>query len=270
MSVDRLITAAAAVPVPSDNRLAGGVYVVAGGGDRSLTVSAGAHASLLLLPASAADVRVAIEVERGAELSVVELLASGAHATVHVRQSEAAVCRMTTLVLSSAEVRHEIDLVQRDARFELNGAMVLSGGERVDWKTDVKHLSSDCSSCSVVKGVAAGASHGRFGGLVYVAPDAQRTDAQQTSRNVTIGAEARIETSPQLEIYADDVKCSHGATVGQIDGEAIMYMRQRGLTEAQARRLQIEGFVGDVVMHSAVESVGGILAEIVAAKLETI
>ncbi len=270
MSVDRLITAASAVPVPSDGRLAEGVYAAAAG-DKSLTVGAGAHASLLLLP-PADDARIVIEIaiERGAELSVVELLTSEAHVTVHVRQSEASVCRMTALVLSSAEVRHEIDLVQRDARFELNGAMVLSGEERVDWKTDVRHLSSDCSSSSVVKGVAAGASHGRFGGLVYVAPDAQRTDAQQTSRNVTIGAEARIETSPQLEIYADDVKCSHGATVGQIDGEAIMYMRQRGLAEAQARRLQIEGFVGDVVMHSAVESVGGILAEIVADKLETI
>lgn len=270
MTVDRLITAAAAVPVPSDGRLAEGVYFAAGGGDMSLTVSGGAHASLLLLHTAAGDARIGIEIERGAELSVVELFTAAAHATVHVRQSEASTCRMTTLVLSSAEVRHEVDLAQRDARFELNGAMVLSGEERVDWKTDVSHLSPDCSSRSVVKGVAAGESHGRFGGLVYVAPDAQRTDAQQTSRNVTIGSEARIETSPQLEIYADDVKCSHGATVGQIDGEAIMYMRQRGLTEAQARRLQIEGFVGDVVMHSAVESVGGILAEVVAAKLETI
>ncbi len=72
-------------------------------------------------------------------------------------------------------------------------------------------------------------------------PDAQRTDSQQTSRNITLGADARIETSPQLEIYADDVKCSHGATVGQIDGEQLMYMRQRGLSREQAQRLHIEG-----------------------------
>ena len=270
MTVDRLITAAAAEPVPADGRLTGGVYAVTDGGDRRLTVAEGAHASLLLLHTAAGEALIEIEMERSAELSVVELFTSDERATVHVRQCEASLCRMTALVLSSAEVRHKVELTRRDARFDLNGAMVLSGEEHADWKIDVCHLSPDCSSRSVVKGVASGASHGRFGGLVYVAPDAQHTDSQQTSRNITIGQEARIETSPQLEIYADDVKCSHGATVGQLDGEAIMYMRQRGLSELQARRLQIEGFVGEVVMHSAVESVGEILAETLAAKLETI
>ncbi|MDE6862589.1 MAG: SufD family Fe-S cluster assembly protein [Alistipes sp.] len=270
MTVDRLITAAAAEPIPSHGRLAGGVYVAVDGGDMSLTVPEGVRASLLLIGRGGGNSAIRIDIERGAELSVVELFAGSTGSRLHITQSESSLCRMTTLVLSSSEVRHTVDLMQRDARFDLGGAFVLSGDDRSDWKIDVNHRSADCSSRSVVKGVASGSSHGRFGGLVYVAPDAQRTDSQQTSRNVTIGAQARIETSPQLEIYADDVKCSHGATVGQIDGEAIMYMRQRGLTEAQARRLQIEGFVGDVVMHTVVESVGGILAEIVAEKLETI
>ena len=125
-------------------------------------------------------------------------------------------------------------------------------------------MSADCVSQTAVKGVASGRAHGSFSGLVYVAPDAQHTDSSQSSRNVVIG-NARIETMPQLEIYADDVKCSHGATVGQMDAEAVMYMRQRGLSLADAKRLQIEGFLSDVVMHAAIDTLAeplqGLLAE---------
>lgn len=107
---------------------------------------------------------------------------------------------------------------------------------------------------------------GEFGGLVYVAPDAQRTDARQQSRNMLLSRTARITTQPQLEIYADDVKCSHGATVGQMDAEAIYYMRQRGLSEAAARRLQIEGFVGDIVRRSSFEPLHEAVMELVSEK----
>ena len=127
-------------------------------------------------------------------------------------------------------------------------------------------MAADCRSHTQIKGVATGKSHGSFAGLVYVAPDAQRTDSVQSSRNITVG-EARIETMPQLEIYADDVKCSHGATVGQMNDDAILYMRQRGLSLADAKRLQIEGFVDDVVLHSVVEGSEAILAELLAEKL---
>ena len=109
---------------------------------------------------------------------------------------------------------------------------------------------------------------GEFRGLVYVAPDAQRTAARQTSRNVVLGDEARITTRPQLEIYADDVKCSHGATVGQMDEDALLYMRQRGLSEAQARALLMEGFVADVVRRCGVEQLHEVLMRGVGEKLE--
>ena len=121
---------------------------------------------------------------------------------------------------------------------------------------------------SYIKGVAGGTAVGEFCGLVYVAPDAQRTDAQQQNRNILLSETARITTQPQLEIYADDVKCSHGATVGQMDSEAILYMRQRGLSEAQARRVQIEGFVGDVVRRCGIEPLCEAAMEAVVAKLE--
>ena len=92
--------------------------------------------------------------------------------------------------------------------------------------------------------------------------------AQQQNRNILLSETARITTQPQLEIYADDVKCSHGATVGQMDSEAILYMRQRGLSEAQARGLQIEGFVGDVVRRCGIEPLCEAAMEAVVAKLE--
>ena len=130
------------------------------------------------------------------------------------------------------------------------------------------HNVPDCRSDSAVKGVAGGRAVGEFCGLVYVAPGAQRTDARQQSRNILLSREARITTQPQLEIYADDVKCSHGATVGQMDAEAILYMRQRGLSEADARRLQIEGFVGDVVRRCGVEPLCEAVMEMVSAKME--
>ena len=130
----------------------------------------------------------------------------------------------------------------------------------------VNHNVADCNSFSLVKGIAGAEAVGEFEGMVYVAPDAQRTDAVQTSRNIVIGDTARIQTKPQLEIYADDVKCSHGATVGQLDGEAVMYMRQRGLSEQQARRLQIEGFVNDIVLSAG--DMGEVWSEELTAKLE--
>ena len=104
-----------------------------------------------------------------------------------------------------------------------------------------------------------------------VEPNVLSQLAEQTVRsNILLSETARITTQPQLEIYADDVKCSHGATVGQMDAEAILYMRQRGLSEAQARRLQIEGFVGDVVTRCGIEPLCGAILERAAAKIETL
>ena len=99
-----------------------------------------------------------------------------------------------------------------------------------------------------------------FKGLVYVAQDAQRTDAKQLNRNVELGG-GRVVSEPQLEIYADDVKCSHGSTVGQLDEQAIYYMRQRGIPQEVAERLMLEGFVGDVVAKCDVEPLREVLAD---------
>ena len=148
----------------------------------------------------------------------------------------------------------------------MNAAYVATGFDHSVLSLMTRHLVADCKSASVIKGVASGKATGEFKGLVYVAQDAQRTDAQQTNRNVELGG-GRIVSEPQLEIYADDVKCSHGSTVGQLDEQAIYYMRQRGISQESAERLLLEGFVEDVVAKCEVEALREMLNQAVQAKL---
>ena len=255
---ERIIQAFAASPIPAGCCTESGRWVLCADADKDITIADGATVELLLVDGSKA-VNIDIDVRRGGVLRIVEVVTSHSATQLSVAVGKGAECTITQVILSASDVRVVASLVGREARFELGGVFVLTDGDQTSVTADVNHMTSDCVSRIKVKGVASGKSHGRFSGLVYVAPDAQRTDSEQTNRNVTIG-EGRIETLPQLEIYADDVKCSHGATVGQMDSDAILYMRQRGLSLADAKRLQIEGFVDDVVLHSAVE--GDVVAEV--------
>ena len=230
--------------------------------------AAGASARIVVLH-TAADMSV-VEVELGAEaqLELTELFTAEAFAEVSVKQAARSRCRLTTVQLSSANASYRIDLDGADAENELGGVFLAAGEGHCVLKLHTAHNVADCRSDSYVKGVAGGQAVGEFCGMVYVAPDAQRTDARQQSRNILLSRTARITTQPQLEIYADDVKCSHGATVGQMDSEAILYMRQRGLSEQQARRLQMEGFVAAIAAHCAVEPLCEELYRRIVAKLE--
>ena len=225
-----------------------------------IEAAAGASARIVVLH-TAADMSVV-------ELELTELFTAEAFAEVSVKQAARSRCRLTTVQLSSANASYRIDLDGADAENELGGVFLAAGNEHCVVKLRTGHNVADCRSNSYIKGVAGGQAVGEFCGLVYVAPDAQRTDARQQSRNILLSETARITTQPQLEIYADDVKCSHGATVGQMDADAILYMRQRGLSEAQARRLQIEGFVGDVVGRCGIEPLCGAIMELASVKIE--
>lgn len=255
----------AAQPLPADGRIANGGWYMDEYGDCDVVVTAGSKATLVVADdEGSADIN--IDVEHGAELRILHLVTRHSAMNISVAVAADAVCKMTQVIVSSSDTRVVASLVERGAEFELGGVFLLSNEDKASVTADVNHMASDCRSNTKVKGVATGKAHGSFAGLVYVAPDAQRTDSVQSSRNITVG-EARIETMPQLEIYADDVKCSHGATVGQMNDDAILYMRQRGLSLADAKRLQIEGFVDDVVLHSVVEGSEAILAELLAEKL---
>lgn len=151
----------------------------------------------------------------------------------------------------ATRVNYVTGLDGRDAETSLYGLYLGTGAELCDVNMKVMHMVPDCRSFEVVKGVVSGCATGSFTGMVYVAPDAQRTSALQQSRNLQLSDSSRIFTEPQLEIYADDVKCSHGATVGQLNEEEIYYMRQRGIGEQEARKLQLQGFVNDVISHCA-------------------
>lgn len=231
-------------------------------------LTAGAAAQLVVLHTKAGVARLDVELAEGAQLDLTEIFLGETFAEIALRQGERSCCRVTTVELSSANASYRIDLNGRGASNELNGVFLATEKEHCVVRLHTAHNVPDCTSVSCIKGVADDEAVGEFSGLVYVAPDAQRTDARQQSRNVLLSEKARIETMPQLEIYADDVKCSHGATVGQMDAEAILYMRQRGLSEADARRLQIEGFVGDVVRRCGVEPLCEAVMEMVSAKME--
>jgi len=207
-------------------------------------------------------------VRTGARLRLAELFTAEAFRTIRIRQEAGSSASLTLLMLGSGNAECTVDLDGPGAESRISGLFLAAPGDRCEVSLRTNHNAPECRSESLVKGVASGQAAGEFRGLVYVAPDAQRTDARQTSRNIELGDGARIVTKPQLEIYADDVKCSHGATVGQLDGEAILYMRQRGLSEQQARRLQIEGFAGDIVARCAVEGLYDELSEAVSARLE--
>jgi Fe-S cluster assembly protein SufD len=142
-----------------------------------------------------------------------------------------------------------VDLIGRGAEFHLNALYIASGEGRAHIDTQINHFAPDCVSRQLIKGIAAGSATASFTGLVHVARNAQKTDASQRNQNLQLTDTAHIHTNPGLEIYADDVKCSHGATIGRLDEEAIYYMRQRGIGEALARRMQLHGFADEIVNY---------------------
>ena len=265
MVLQRIKELISAKAIPANGRITTGGWTLEEGGGYDIVVEAGSQAVLLIADSTnVGDVN--IDVAKEATLRILNIVEKQSAMNIAIGVAEDAQCLMTEVVVSSSDTRVVASLMERGARFELGGVFVLTDDDQASVTVDVNHIASDCQSYTSVKGVAAGKSHGSFSGLVYVAPDAQRTDSVQSSRNVTMG-DAHIETLPQLEIYADDVKCSHGATVGQMDSDAILYMRQRGLSLADAKRLQIEGFVDDVVLHSVIAGSEEALAELLAEKL---
>jgi Fe-S cluster assembly protein SufD len=121
----------------------------------------------------------------------------------------------------------------------------------VDNHTTIDHAEPHCSSHEVYKGILGGRARGVFNGKIIVRQDAQKTDAKQTNKALLLSDTAQINTKPQLEIFADDVKCTHGATIGQLDADAMFYLQARGISRADARALLIRGFVGDIVNRVA-------------------
>lgn len=209
----------------------------------------------IILGTECADCGGEWTVAKGESLEVYQLCSEGNH-RVCLRLEEGAHAKVVFAAASSSQVAYDycIELSGEDAEVELYGVFVAREGANIKVHTEMRHNAPRCRSNQQVRGVASEGGYGLFDGLVYVAPDAQQTEAYQQSRNVLLAPSARIQTQPQLEIYADDVKCSHGATVGQMNEEEIYYMRQRGLSEEDARRLQLGGFVQEIADKVADEA----------------
>jgi Fe-S cluster assembly protein SufD len=129
----------------------------------------------------------------------------------------------------------------------LNGLYLSDGSQHIDNQTSIEHIAPNCPSHEVYKGVLDGRSHGVFNGKVYVHPEAQKTDGKQSNNNLLLSPQARIDTKPQLEIFADDVKCTHGATVGRLDELSMFYLNSRGIGAESARTLLTYAFAADVL-----------------------
>jgi Fe-S cluster assembly protein SufD len=199
---------------------------------------------------------VAVRLAAEAALTRTVLIEEAAD-TVHIGLLEAtlgAKARFSgfVLLLGGRRVRHEANvcLAGEGASCEINGGFLVHGSDEANIVTAIDHASPGGRTSELIKGVAAGRGHGAFQGRIVVREHAQKTDAHQLSRNLIIGRRAVIDTKPELEIYADDVKCSHGASVGDLDEAALFYLRARGIPAEEARRMLIDGF-----LREAVESV---------------
>jgi Fe-S cluster assembly protein SufD len=167
--------------------------------------------------------------------------------TLHLEQARSANLSSHSVLLGGALVRNNVHPVLAGEGGEclINGLFLGNVRQHMDNYMLVEHASPHCSSRQFYNGILDGHAHGVFHGRIIVHKDAQKTDAKQTNRNLLLSDDAQIDTKPQLEIYADDVKCTHGATIGQIEENALFYMRSRGIDETAARRLLLFAFASE-------------------------
>ncbi len=167
--------------------------------------------------------------------------------TLRVQQERNANVASHSLLLGGGLVRNNVHPVLAGEGGEclINGLFVGNGTQHLDNYMHVEHASPHCSSRQFYNGILDDHAHGVFHGRIVVHKDAQKTDAKQTNRNLLLSDDTQIDTKPQLEIYADDVKCTHGATIGQIEENALFYLRSRGIDEVGARRLLLLAFASE-------------------------
>lgn len=176
--------------------------------------------------------------------------------TLLIEQKDSSNVLTNVMTLHNGVTRNniEIDLNGRNCETELCGMVIGDKKQNVDNFTSVLHNQPDCHSQELFKYVLDDLAKGAFTGKLYVAKDAQKTAAYQTNRNILLNRTAKMRTKPQLEIYADDVKCSHGATIGQLDDKALFYMRSRGIPFEEARLLLMFAFTADVIENIRIDA----------------
>lgn len=193
-----------------------------------------------------------INVAAGAKLTHIRVQDEGRDRTVisttHARVARDATYDSVFLNLGAGLSRQEIwvELDEAGARATINGAQLLSGRQHMDTTVLIEHKAPHCSSSQIIRNVLDGEAVGVFQGKIHVHQVAQKTDGYQLCNTLMLSDRAQMNTKPELEIYADDVKCSHGTTTGKIDDAPLFYLRSRGIPEAEARRMMLTAFIGDL------------------------
>ncbi len=190
--------------------------------------------------------------------------------TTQVQQTAQSLFNATTISLVGAMIRNNLNIALDAEHCETHmyGLYALNQKTHVDNHTIADHRQPNCFSNELYKGIMDDQSTGVFNGKIYVRPGAQKTNAFQSNKNILLTDEASVDTKPQLEIWADDVKCSHGATTGQIDPDQLFYLRTRGLSMKQARSLLLKAFASDVTQHIKVDILREQIGQIIVARLE--
>lgn len=176
--------------------------------------------------------------------------------TIQAKQARNSNFKSHNICLGGLLVRNDVnDVLSTGSEGTVNGLYLLNGRQHVDNHTAIDHAEPHANSHELYKGILDGSSTAVFNGKIFVRKDAQKTDAKQTNRNLVLSENATINTKPELQILADDVRCTHGATVGQLDEEALFYLRARGVNKADARNLLVYAFARDVIDRIGVAEV---------------
>ncbi|MFA5574020.1 MAG: Fe-S cluster assembly protein SufD [Brumimicrobium sp.] len=193
------------------------------------------------------------EVEENATLTI-NKLQSETKDVLHISreffvQEEGSTFKMNTITTGGELTRNQLDVIVegKNCYTEMNGAYLGIDKQHIDNHTYVDQMASHCITNELYKGVMNDSSTGVFNGMILVRPDSQKIEAYQSNKNVLLSEKASIYSKPELEIYADDVRCSHGSTIGELDQQALFYLRSRGINKSEAEQLLVSAFIGDVL-----------------------
>jgi Fe-S cluster assembly protein SufD len=190
--------------------------------------------------------------------------------TTHFRQLGKSYLHTVTITLNGGIVRNNLNVVLEAEHCEshLYGLYFLSGDSHVDNHTIVDNVKPNCYSNELYKGVMTGKAVGVFNGKIFVRKDAQKTNAYQSNKNILLSPDASVNTKPQLEIFADDVKCSHGCTVGQLDEDALFYLQSRGVPASIAQSLLVRAYATDILEHITPKAIHDYIEQLISQRLE--
>lgn len=215
-----------------------------------------------------------IVVKKDATLEYYKIQNDASHtnqvSTTHIRQVGKSYIHAVTISLSGNIIRNNMNIVLDAERSEahLYGLYFPTGNTHIDNHTVVDNVKPNCFSNELYKGILSGNASGVFNGKIFVQPDAQKTNAYQSNKNILLSDNASVYAKPQLEIYADDVKCSHGCTVGQLGEEGLFYLRSRGIPLKIARALLVHSFAVDILEHIKPEAIRNYVDELISERLE--